>query len=125
MTPYDIPKVVLLDGKGHERDEGYFFRYPEHTGPGIYNGAPPKIPDVIGYATYDCGDWSLPNTPKFLKVTPPHRFVVKPTADMVRMGAFLKECSALFRTGDPVRADRLMQVAEFVGSTGGPMGEVL
>ena len=36
-----------------------------------------------------------------------------------------KECAALFRTGDPTRADRLMQVAEFVGGTGGPTGEVL
>ena len=36
-----------------------------------------------------------------------------------------KRCAALFRTGDPTRADQLMQVAEFVGSTGGPMGEVL
>ena len=36
-----------------------------------------------------------------------------------------KECVALFRTDDPTRADRLMQVAEFVGGTGGPMGEVL
>ena len=36
-----------------------------------------------------------------------------------------KECAALFRTGDPTWADRLVQVAEFVGGTGGPMGEVL
>ena len=43
----------------------------------------------------------------------------------VRMGAFLKECAALFRTGDPTRADQLMQVAEFVGGTDGPTGEVL
>ena len=43
----------------------------------------------------------------------------------VRMGAFLKECAAIFRTDDPMRADRLVQVAEFVGGTGGPMGEAL
>ena len=36
-----------------------------------------------------------------------------------------KKCAALFRTGDPTRANRLMQVAEFVGGTGGPMGEML
>ena len=36
-----------------------------------------------------------------------------------------KECAALFRTGDPTRADQLMQVAEFVGGTGGPMDEAL
>ena len=41
------------------------------------------------------------------------------------MGAFLKECAAIFRTDDPMRTDRLVQVAEFVGGTGGPMGEVL
>ena len=125
MTINDIPKVALLDANEKELDEGYFFKYPKYMGPGIYDGAPPKIPDVLGYATYDCGDWNLPNTPKFLKVTPPHRFVVKPTADMVRMGAFLKECAALFRTSDPTRVDQLMQVAEFVGGTGGPMCEVL
>ena len=43
----------------------------------------------------------------------------------VRMGAFLKECAAIFRTDDPMRTDRLVQVAEFVGDTGGPMGDVL
>ena len=36
-----------------------------------------------------------------------------------------KRCVALFRTGDPTRADRLVQVAEFVGGTGGPMDEAL
>ena len=36
-----------------------------------------------------------------------------------------KKCVALFRTGDPTRADQLIQVAEFVGGTGGPTGEVL
>ena len=45
--------------------------------------------------------------------------------DSVTFGANGKECAALFRTGDPTRADQLMQVAEFVGGTGGPMGEVL
>ena len=45
--------------------------------------------------------------------------------DSVTFEASGKECVALFRTGDPARADRLMQVAEFVGGTGGPMGEML
>ena len=36
-----------------------------------------------------------------------------------------KKCVALVRTDDPTRADRLMQVAEFVGGTGGPMDEAL
>ena len=36
-----------------------------------------------------------------------------------------KKCVALFRTGNPTRADQLIQVAEFVGGTGGPMDEVL
>ena len=36
-----------------------------------------------------------------------------------------KRCVAFFRTGDPTRADQLMQVAEFVGGTDGPTGEVL
>ena len=43
----------------------------------------------------------------------------------VRMGAFLKECAAIFRTDDPMRTDRLVQVAEFVGDAGGPTGDVL
>ena len=45
--------------------------------------------------------------------------------DLVTFEVNGKKCVALFRTGDPTRADRLMQVAEFVGSKGGPMGEVL
>ena len=36
-----------------------------------------------------------------------------------------KRCVAFVRTDDPTRADRLMQVAEFVGGTDGPTGEVL
>ena len=45
--------------------------------------------------------------------------------DLVTFEVNGKECAALFRTGDPTRADRLMQVAEFVGGTGGSTGEVL
>ena len=45
--------------------------------------------------------------------------------DLVTVEVNGKKCVALFRTGDPARADRLMQVAEFAGGTGGPMGEVL
>ena len=45
--------------------------------------------------------------------------------DLVTFEVNGKKCVALFRTGDPTRADRLMQVAEFVGGMGGPMGEVL
>ena len=45
--------------------------------------------------------------------------------DLVTFEVNGKKCVALFRTGDPTRADRLVQVAEFVGGTGGPMGEVL
>ena len=46
-------------------------------------------------------------------------------ADLVTYEVHEKECAAHLRTGDPTRADRLMQVAEFVGGTGGPMGEAL
>ena len=45
--------------------------------------------------------------------------------DMVTFEVNGKECAALLRTGNPTRADQLIQVAEFVGGTGGPMGEVL
>ena len=45
--------------------------------------------------------------------------------DLVTFEVNGKECAALFRTGDPTRADWLMQVAEFVGGAGGPMDEVL
>lgn len=114
MTPYDIPKVALIDGKGQERDEGYFFKYPEHMGPGIYDGAPPKIPDVIGYATYDCGDWNLPNTPRFRTITPPHRFVVKPTPVMKANAHCLRQCAALFRTSDPDRCSQLEDIAKWL-----------
>ena len=33
--------------------------------------------------------------------------------------------AAIFRTDDPMRTDRLVQVAEFVGGTDGPTGEAL
>ena len=36
-----------------------------------------------------------------------------------------KRCVTFVRTGDPARTNRLMQVAEFVGGTGGPMDEAL
>ena len=45
--------------------------------------------------------------------------------DMVTFEVNGKKCVALFRTGNPTRADQLMQVAEFVGGTDGPTGEVL
>ena len=45
--------------------------------------------------------------------------------DMVTFEVNGKKCVALFRTGNPTRADQLIQVAEFVGGTGGPTGEVL
>ena len=45
--------------------------------------------------------------------------------DLVTFEVNGKKCVALFRTGNPTRADQLIQVAEFVGGTGGPMGEAL
>lgn len=45
--------------------------------------------------------------------------------DMVTFEVNGKKCVALFRTGDPTRADRLVQVEEFVGDAGGPVGEML
>ena len=45
--------------------------------------------------------------------------------DLVTFEVNGKKCVALFRTGNPTRADQLMQVAEFVGGTGDPVGEVL
>ena len=45
--------------------------------------------------------------------------------DLVTFEVNEKKCVALFHTGNPTRAYQLIQVAEFVGGTGGPMGEVL
>ena len=45
--------------------------------------------------------------------------------DLVTFEVNGRECVALVRTDDPTRAGRLMQVAEFVGGTGGPMDEAL
>ena len=42
--------------------------------------------------------------------------------DLVTFEVNGKKCVALVRTDDPTRADRLMQVAEFVGDTGGTDG---
>lgn len=114
MTINDIPKVALLDANEKELDEGYFFKYPEHMGPGIYDGAPPKIPDVLGYASYDQGDWNLPNMPRFRKVTPPHHFKVKPTEIMKANAYFLRQCAVLFRQNDPDRCSQLEDIAKWL-----------
>ena len=45
--------------------------------------------------------------------------------DLVTFEVNGKKCVALVRTDDPTRADRLVQVAEFVGGTGGPMDDEL
>lgn len=76
LTTADIPKVRVRDNKGRVICEGYYFEYPEHMGPGIYDGEPPPIPTVRGVVTYDQGDWNLANTPRILRVTPPHTFEV-------------------------------------------------
>jgi hypothetical protein len=76
LTTADIPKVRVRDNKGRVVCEGYYFEYPEHMGPGIYDGEPPPIPTVRGVVTYDQGDWNMANTPRFLRVTLPHTFEV-------------------------------------------------
>ena len=70
-----VPRVRLVDGSGKELYRGYHFAYPEYQGyPVVANGEKPEeIPLVEGIVTYDPGDWGLSNTPRFLKVTPPHR----------------------------------------------------
>ena len=45
--------------------------------------------------------------------------------DLVTFEVNGKKCVSLFRTGDPTRADRLVQVEELVGDAGGPMGGML
>ena len=112
MTINDIPKVALLDANEKELDEGHFFKYPEHMGPGIYDGTPPKIPDVLGYASYDQGDWNLPNMPRFRKVTPPHHFKVKPRFMFVGvdLGRGAEECVAKFQVYKKKRGRRKLRL---------------
>ena len=81
MTTADIPKVRILDPKGRVVREGYYFEYPAYMGPGICDGDPKPIPTKRCVMTYDQGDWSMPNTPRFLEVTPPHTIeVIDPAA---------------------------------------------
>ena len=86
MTTADIPKVRVRDAKGRiVIHEGYYFEYPEYMGPGLYSGAPPPPPPTVrGVMTYDQGDWNLPNTPRFLRITPPHTIEVIENPDPSR-----------------------------------------
>ena len=88
MTTADIQKVRILDPKGRVVREGYYFEYPAYMGPGIYDGDPKPIPIRHCVMTYDQGDWNMPNTPRFLEVTPPHTIeVIDPAAPSVSAGA--------------------------------------
>lgn len=81
MTTADIPKVRILDPKGRVVREGYYFEYPAYMGPGICDGDTKPIPTKRCVMTYDQGDWSMPNTPRFLEVTSPHTIeVIDPAA---------------------------------------------
>lgn len=79
-----VPRVRLVDGDGKELYRGYYFAYPEYQGyPIIANGENQKeIPLVEGIVTYDPGDWGLSNTPRVLKVTPPHRLELIPEGEL-------------------------------------------
>lgn len=78
-----VPRVRLFDGNGNAMYDGYYFAYPEYQGyPVVANGEKPEeIPLVEGIMTYDPGDWGLSNTPRFLKVTPPHRLELIPETE--------------------------------------------
>lgn len=74
-----VPRVRLFDGKGNATYDGYYFAYPKYQGYPIRDTDKPEdIPLVEGIMTYDPGDWGLANTPRFLKVTPPHHIELIP-----------------------------------------------
>lgn len=79
-----VPRVRLVDGSGKELYRGYYFAYPEYQGyPIVADGEKPEeIPLVEGIVTYDPGDWGLSNTPRVLKVTPPHRLELIPEGEL-------------------------------------------
>lgn len=79
-----VPRVRLVDGSGKELYRGYYFAYPEYQGyPIVADGEKPEeIPLVEGIVTYDPGDWGLSNTPRVLKVTPPHRIELIPEGEL-------------------------------------------
>ena len=79
-----VPRVRLVDGSGKEIYRGYYFAYPEYQGyPIVAEGEKPEeIPLVEGIVTYDPGDWGLSNTPRVLKVTPPHRLELIPEGEL-------------------------------------------
>lgn len=79
-----VHRCRLVDGSGKELYRGYYFAYPKYQGyPIIENGEKPKeIPLVEGIVTYDTGDWGLSNTPRVLKVKPPHRLELIPEGEL-------------------------------------------
>ena len=72
---FSVPEVRVVDEKGRTVLEGFYFEYPERQGYPINDGAPEEIPTARCVACYDPGDWGMANTPRIVKVTPPHRIV--------------------------------------------------
>lgn len=114
MNITDIPKVRVYDGAGKTYSEGYYFEMPSYMGPGIYDGAPPKIPLSRCLVHYYQGDWNLPNYPMLSRVTPPHRFEVIATEKMHWMASDVRNAAALFSQGYRARCDRLREIADFL-----------
>lgn len=48
--------------------EGYYFEYPERQGDPLSPSSWDDIPAVSCIASYNTGDWGLPNTPCFYRV---------------------------------------------------------
>lgn len=70
-----IPMVKVVDESGKTVAEGYYWAIPatSHCFCSDYERDGYRI--VEGVVTYVPGDWGLPNTPRFIEVTPPHRIV--------------------------------------------------
>lgn len=71
----NIPRVKLVDGINKVIAEGYYWAIPETSYCFAQDYERDGYKIVEGIVTYDPGDWGLPNTPRFIKVTPPHKLV--------------------------------------------------
>lgn len=73
-----VPRVRLVDANGKELERGYYWAIPA-TSYCFREDYERRGYEVIeGIVTYTTTDWGLPNEPRFLKVTPPHRLELIP-----------------------------------------------
>lgn len=77
-----VPRVRLVDGDGKEIYRGYYWAIPRTTYCFKQDYDRHGCEIVEGIVVCDHGDWGLPNRPRLLKVTPPHRLELIPEGEL-------------------------------------------